>query len=84
MNPDEPPAPTPGSSPESIRAMAKFVHTHALHTLQLRIHGHEELVKRLALVATQHMVAPTSAQRLVLIGTPGCGKTTAALALAAA
>jgi len=68
-------------SPESLAAAMRYCFAHARHSLGLRIHGHEELVDALALVVTQHIVAPESAQRLVLIGPSGSGKTTAALAL---
>lgn len=71
-----------GETPESMRAMSMYVHTAALHSLGLAIHGHEELVETLALTVAKHVITPQSAQRLTLIGPPGSGKTTAALAMA--
>lgn len=70
-------------SPESLATAMRYSFARARHSQGLRIHGHEELVDALALAVTRHIVTPDSAQRLVLIGLSGSGKTSAALALSA-
>jgi hypothetical protein len=65
-----------------MHKLARLVHKHALHQLGLQIIGQEYVVEKLALAAAKHTIAPESGQRIVLIGPPGCGKTTAAIALA--
>ena len=67
-----------------MRVASRIVYQNALARIKEKVFGHERLIPKLAMAATQHIISPASAIRLTLIGPSGSGKTTMARALAAA
>lgn len=68
----------------TMHVASRIVYRNALARIKEKVFGHDHLVPKLAMAATQHIISPASAIRLTLIGPSGSGKTTMARALAAA
>ena len=83
VGPKDEPEPEEPNDQEILQASTHLVYENALQRIRERVSGHDRLTQRLALAATQHIVAPEGGARLTLVGPSGSGKTTIARAMAA-
>lgn len=60
-----------GDQDEILRASTHLVYHNALRRIREQVSGHERLTQRLAMAATQHIVAPEGGLRLTLVGPSG-------------